>query len=467
MKIRIIKSLICASLLWASQTQAVTMLSPADGDIVTSKTTLRFQVEGGEKLGKNLSVLLNGRDITRDAVASTAIDGRFKVRKGTVGLHLKKGENNVIFIKKSDDFPNGEISNASRFQFDKGGPLISVAQIKKVSNSKIKIKILADDPVGTSAVWVNGKVADQIRDGVFSVTVKEKGQYQVVAEDVKGNSETILYSNDAGRLKDSIAATIANDNLEPIADLTELMMTQYNIADYVQNPIYNGSPDSGLIKHVTFNIVDAHYGRPDISLRSDGGQLRMVANIPQMTLSVEGVSTGCFIICITVPVYGTIEVDSAQINANVIMSATNGSIGVSLTNFATTLGNHYFHSNWEWFSLIQSIINGITAQILPSSFQEAIKGPVENILRAEFNKLDTHLYASVFGTDATIDAVLQDIRPINGGLELRAEADVEIKGSGGKKGLGFREKQTGIPSLAASSGMSAGVSVDLPNQMIW
>lgn len=467
MKRKFIKSLMFSALVWATQASAVTVLSPDNGDIVTSKPVLKFQSEKGEKLGKNTFVFINGRDVTQDAVESSMVDDRFKVKKGVVGKHLRRGENNIVFITTTDEYPKGHVSSTTRFHFDKGGPSISVAQVKKLSDSKMRIKILADDPVGTSSVWVNGRVADKVRDGVFSVTVKKKKQYKIIAEDVSGNTETVLYSGESGRLKNSIGVTISNDNLGPIADLTEEIMVQNNIADYIQNPIYNGSPDSKLIKNVNFNIVSANYSRPDVVLHSSEDKLEMTANISDMVLDVEGTSTACFILCITLPVYGTIEVDSARINADVLMSAADGNIDVALNNFSTALGDYYFHSNWEWFHLVQSIINNITAQILPSSFQLATQSPIESILRREFNNLDTQLYAHVFGKEATVSAILQDIKPLSGGLEIRAEANFDIQGKGGKAGLGFRIKNAVAPSLNANGVMSAAVTVDLANQMIW
>ncbi len=218
---------------------------------------VELQVGFNEIPGVDFHIWLNGRDITNKLVEEGS--GVYKVPRNDIEPLIKHNENQLALLKADVENEPLIIDKATRFIVDLGAPEVAVISTPKMSGDNT-LTLSVNDPVGVDRVIVNGVMAeaDENTEDRYFVSIGDMSKVDVIVVDLDGNESNVFFEINDDVLKNTIAATVANDNLRPIEALVSDTILKENILDYVANPVYTGNP-TDIDGNIRLSVVGYRY----------------------------------------------------------------------------------------------------------------------------------------------------------------------------------------------------------------
>lgn len=447
------------------------ILRPLNNPVLTEAPRIVLKA-GGEygTPGVDYQVYLNGVDI--DEMATRLLATQYIIQGYQIAGLVRPGSNE---IRVERDLPNVPVifrTEIERFQYDAGGPAISIRGVETIGGGQVAVTGRVTDPAGVAALWLNDEAASINPRGEFSVEVPATGIYAILAADNNGSVTEKLYLNNADRVPGSVKATISNEGLGPVGELISEMVVESrsDLVAYVldRNPIYKGKP-GGLAGDVTLDATGLLFDDPYVGLTSNDGTLVLSGSIPNVVVPLDGFSRQCLLFfCFNLPVNGTVYVELANVASDVTIGVNGrNKINLDLLGFRTELGEFRFESNWDGVPIISGIIQSAVNKVLADALGAALEVPLEMVLNESFAGLNTSIAGSILEVDVDLEAIPENLYPIVDGLVLEAGLEARIGDPIGASNLGYLLNDVSVPVPGSDSHLTAGLSGDVFNQLFW
>lgn len=267
-----------------------------------------------------------------------------------------------------------------------------------------------------------------------------------------------------GAVEDAVTVRVNQAGLDKVCELAASMIDDSLVAKAL--PTLNPVMDEELLG-ITFlvNLDSLTFSAPRIAITPSPSTVRLTATLPDVNVAATVYADAGWLGATDFGLGMTAS--EAVIDADVILAAADGEIGVTLTSTDVALNDFAYTLSFvpDWLTDF-AFVDTVRGQV-ESLLVDQITSMVPPLLDETLAGLDPSFSTDLMGRTVDLAFSFAEIEPDDDGLALTLDLDVDFPSSGDHTYAGYLTAPYGVPEVDRRADLAAAISDNLLNLVLF